>query len=115
MCAERKQFVNRVFAASAAVLALAGQSVAAERSAGGLALGESHGGITDQAYVIAPPNWLYVVERERGSFLDCGEGQETRSTDASGRDVAELTCGVTLTETIVIPAASTSARIIVHY
>ena len=65
--------------------------------------------------MIAPPNWLYIVEKERGSFLDCGEGQETRSTDASGRDVAELTCGVTLTETIVIPAASTSARIIVHY
>ena len=115
MCAERKQFVNRWFAVLGAFSALSGAALAADRSAGGLALGESHGGITDQAYVIAPPNWLYVVERERGSFLDCGEGQETRLTDASGRDVAELTCGVTLTETIVIPAASTSARIIVHY
>ena len=88
---------------------------AGEPSAGGVALGESHGGITDQAFVIAPPHWLYVVEKERGSFLDCGEGQETRSTDLSGRDIAALTCGVTLTETVVIPAASTSARIIVHY
>lgn len=88
---------------------------AGEPSAGGVALGESHGGITDQAFVIAPPHWLYVVEKERGSFLDCGDGQETRSTDLSGRDIAALTCGVTLTETVVIPAASTSARIIVHY
>lgn len=115
MCASRKQIVNAGFGA----LAIAGLAVspvcAGERSAGGVALGEGHGGITDQAYVIAPPNWLYVVEKERGSFLDCGEGQETRSTDRSGRDIAELTCGVTLTETIVIPAASTSARIIVHY
>ncbi len=115
MCASRKQKIN----ASLAALAAAGLSIApalaGEQSAGGVALGEGHGGITDQAYVIAPPNWLYVVEKERGSFLDCGEGQETRSTDKSGRDVAELTCGVTLTETIVIPAASTSARIIVHY
>lgn len=85
------------------------------RSAGGVALGESHGGITDQAYIVAPPNWLYIVEKERGSFLDCGEGQEIRKTDSSGRDVSELTCGVTLTETIVIPAASASARIIVHF
>lgn len=95
---------------------LPGEAQAAEKnSAGGIALGESHGGITDQAYVIAPPHWLYVVEKERGSFLDCGEGQETRTTDEAGRDVAGLTCGVTLTETIVIPAASTSARIIIHY
>lgn len=115
MCASRKQSLNfGLFA-----LVLCGlwmtPALAGGRSAGGLALGESHGGITDQAYVIAPPNWLYVVERERGSFLDCGDGQETRATDESGRDVAELTCGVTLTETIIIPAASASARIIVHY
>lgn len=115
MCASRKQNIN----ASLAALILAGVSLtpafAGDGSAGGLALGEGHGGITSEAYVIAPPNWLYVVEKERGSFLDCGEGQETRSTDMSGRDIAALTCGVTLTETIVIPAASTSARIIVHY
>ena len=119
MCASRKQSVNARLALAAALSLAVGQALAADGpaggSAGGLALGESHGGITDHAYVIAPPNWLYIVEKERGSFLDCGEGQETRSTDASGRDVAELTCGVTLTETIVIPAASTSARIIVHY
>lgn len=115
MCAVRKQLLNVAGAVVAATASVAGSASAAERSAGGLALGESHGGITDQAYVIAPPRWLYVVEKERGSFLDCGEGQETRSTDANGRDVAELTCGVTLTETVVIPAASASARIIIHY
>jgi len=84
-------------------------------SAGGVAVGAGTGGITDRAYVTAPPNYLYVVETERGSFLDCGEGQEMRSTDEDGRDLAALTCGVTLTETIVIPAAASSARIIVHY
>jgi hypothetical protein len=115
MCASRKQSVNAALAAALVLAVQAAPALAGERSAGGLALGESHGGITDQAYVIAPPHWLYVVEKERGSFLDCGEGQETRSTDDAGRDVAALTCGVTLTETIIIPAASTSARIIVHY
>jgi hypothetical protein len=38
-----------------------------------------------------------------------------RSTDRDGRDVAGLRCGVTLTETVVIPAASKSARLVVHY
>ncbi|MFZ5618791.1 MAG: hypothetical protein ACOZAA_15865 [Pseudomonadota bacterium] len=116
MCASRKQEVNAALLAICLSAALSGPARAGgERSAGGLALGESHGGIADQAYVVAPPDWLYVVERERGSFLDCGEGQEVRKTDESGRDAAELTCGVTLTETIVIPAASASARIIVHF
>lgn len=114
MCPDRKQNLNAAAGFLAALIA-ASPALAAEPSAGGVALGESHGGITDQAYVIAPPDFLYVVERERGSFLDCGEGQETRSTDKAGRDAAELTCGVTLTETVVIPAASTSARIIIHY
>lgn len=101
---------------TALLTALASPAAAGDqRSAGGIALGESHGGITDQAYIVAPPNWLYVVEKERGSFLDCGEGQEIRATDKSGRDLTELTCGVTLTETIVIPAASASARIIIHF
>ena len=115
MCASRKHFVNAVALALLGGLAASAPAMAGERSAGGLALGESHGGITDQAYVMAPPHWLYVVEKERGSFLDCGEGRETRQTDSAGRDVAALTCGVTLTETIVIPAAAASARIIVHY
>ncbi len=115
MCASRKQSVNAVAGVVVLLAAMSAPAKAGERSAGGLALGESHGGITDQAYVIAPPNWLYVVEKERGSFLDCGEGQEIRTTDDSGRDAAQLTCGVTLTETIVIPAASTSARIIIHF
>jgi hypothetical protein len=87
----------------------------ASPGAGGVALGDSQGGVTDRAYVIAPPNYLYVLEKESGSFLDCGEGLEQRAADASGRDLAALSCGVTLTETIVIPAASESARLIIHY
>ncbi|MDZ7628991.1 MAG: hypothetical protein U5J99_11390 [Parvularculaceae bacterium] len=114
MCPNRKQGVNALFAAAGAALAVAG-TASAEGSAGGVAIGEGHGGIADEAYVVAPPHYLYVVEKEPGSFLDCGEGQETRSTDASGRDAAELSCGVTLTETVIIPAASASARIIIHY
>lgn len=123
MCPVRKQSVNAAvwiltagFAFAALLqpgMALAGE--AGGGSAGGVAVGEGAGGITDRAYVTAPPNYLYVVEKERGSFLDCGEGQETRATDKDGRDRAALRCGVTLTETIVIPAAASSARIIVHY
>ncbi|MHA7872086.1 MAG: hypothetical protein ACX939_07040, partial [Hyphococcus sp.] len=99
----------------AGLLMMAGTAIAGEGSAGGVAIGEGAGGVTDRAYVIAPPNYLYVVERERGSFLDCGAGQDARATDADGRDMAALRCGVTLTETIVIPAAAASARIIIHY
>lgn len=114
MCANRKQWVNGAVAAVVSALALSGAAAAAG-GAGGVAIGEGHGGVADEAYILAPPDFLYVVEKEPGSFLDCGEGQETRKTDESGRDAAGLSCGVTLTETIVIPAASASARIIVHY
>lgn len=96
----------------AAVPAHAGSAPA---SAGGIAIGESQGGVTDRAYVSAPPAYAFTIERQAGSFLDCGEGDETRRTDAAGRDMASLSCGVTLTETIVIPAAADSARIVVHY
>lgn len=84
-------------------------------SAGGVAIGAGHGGITDRAFVTAPPNYFYVVEKARGSFLDCGAGSERRATDRDGRDMATLRCGVTLTETVVIPAAASSAQIIIHY
>ena len=114
MCANRKQWVNGLLASVAAVAALSGTALAAGE-AGGVAIGEGHGGVADEAFVIAPPNYLYVVEKEPGSFLDCGEGQETRKTDESGRDAAALSCGVSLTETVIIPAASVSARIVIHY
>lgn len=114
MCAVRKQSVNVFIAVAAAGFMLA--SVAhAGGTAGGIAIGDGAGGVTDRAYLIAPPHYLYVVEKERGSFLDCGEGQDVRAADADGRDLATLRCGVTLTETVVIPAAASSARIIVHY
>lgn len=113
MCAVRKQFLNAAAAISIAGLTFC--AAAHAQSAGGISIGDGAGGITDRAFVAAPPNYLYVVEKERGSFLDCGEGQERRATDEDGRDVAFLRCGVTLTETIVIPAAAASARITVHY
>lgn len=112
MCAVRKQTFNLIAASLWAALTL---PAAAGEGAGAVSIGEGSGGITDRAYVSAPPNYLYVVEKERGSFLDCGEGQDGRATDEDGRDMAVLRCGVTLTETIVIPAAATSARIIIHY
>lgn len=123
MCAERKQFLNAAAAITIAALTLCGgahaQSGGAQaqkaQSAGGVTIADGAGGITDRVFVAAPPNYLYVVEKERGSFLDCGEGQDRRATDEDGRDVAFLRCGVTLTETVVIPAAATSARITIHY
>lgn len=113
MCADRKQFLNAAAAITIAGLTFCG--AASAQSAGGVSIGDGAGGITDRAFVSAPPNYLYVVEKERGSFLDCGEGRDRRATDEDGRDVAFLRCGVTLTETIVIPAAATSARITIHY
>ena len=113
MCASAIHPVN--LAAALAFAASALGATASAQTAGGVALGDSQGGVTDRAYVSAPPNYLYIVEKEPGSFLDCGEGRETRATDAEGRDLAGLTCGVTLTETMVIPAAAESARLIVHY
>ena len=108
----RKHFL---IAALAVSMSSGVSAFAAGPSAGGVAVGEAEGGVTDRAYVTAPPNWAYVVEREAGSFLDCGEGADGRANDADGRDLAALRCGVTLTETVVIPAASKSARLIVHY
>lgn len=114
MCLVRKQSLNAAGAILAAAFIVAAPAKAQD-SAGGVAIGEGAGGVTDRAYVTAPPGYLYVVEKERGSFLDCGEGQDLRATDEDGRDMAALRCGVTLTETVVIPAAAASARIIIHY
>jgi len=112
-----------MFAPLIAGAAQAGEPAPAQRdvglrnggTAGGVAMGDGAAGVTDRAWVTAPPNYLYVVEKERGSFLDCGEGRERRAVDQDGRDMAPLRCGVTLTETMVIPAAASSARIIIHF
>jgi hypothetical protein len=111
MWIKRKQIVTAAIVSFSAALS----SGALAGSAGGVALGDSEGGVTDRAYVTAPPHYAFVVERESGSFLDCGEGMDARATDSDGRDLAGLRCGVTLTETVVIPAASKSARLVVHY
>lgn len=122
MCAVRKQSLKAALGLLTAGFIFAATANASETdsragagTAGGVAVGEGAGGVTDRAYVTAPPNYFYVVEKERGSFLDCGEGQDVRATDEDGRDLATLRCGVTLTETIVIPAAAASARITIHY
>lgn len=112
MCASRKQVIAAAVSIAAGLFTLA---PALAQTAGGVALGESQGGVTDRAYISAPPNYAYVVDKEPGSFLDCGEGMDQRVTDRAGRDLAGLSCGVTLTETLVIPAAAKSARIIIHY
>ncbi|HXI87696.1 MAG TPA: hypothetical protein VNH64_09570, partial [Parvularculaceae bacterium] len=71
MCANRKQFLTTIALISVLALTI---SAKAAPSAGGVALGDSDGGVTDRAYVMAPPDYQYVVERDSGSFLDCGEG-----------------------------------------
>lgn len=121
MCLVRKQCLNAVVAIVAIAVTGSGAASAADaeregpRGAGGVAVGEGSGGVTDRAFVAAPPNYAYVIEREPGSFLDCGEGQDARAVDHDGRDTAILRCGVTLTETIIIPAAAVSARLVVHF
>ena len=124
MCFNRKQnlplflavlAVLFTFSSAPGAAAQNGSSIRDRAAAGGVNVGDGFGGVTDRAYVTAPPNYFYVVEKERGSFLDCGAGSEARATDSDGRDQALMTCGVTLTETIVIPAAAQSARVIVHY
>jgi len=117
MCLKRKQYLNTFcwILSSLIIYAPALAQSSDSSTAGGVAVGESQGGVTDRAYVIAPPNYAYVVERKAGSFLDCGDGMDAQATDKNGRDLAPLQCGVTLTETIVIPAAAASARVVVHF
>ena len=117
MCADRKQILNWAIRIVAGALTVAGVAYAGDSGAGvsRVVIGERSAGITDRAYVMGPPDTLYVAEISPGSFLNCGERREARRTDADGRDLAEMTCGVTLTETVVIPAASTSASFTVHY
>lgn len=115
MCASRKQIVTALGLIVALPLTLGIAAAEPAKTAGGVALGESQGGVTDRAFISAPPNWSFVVEREPGSFLDCGTGMDARIADESGRDMAGLRCGVTLTETLAIPAAAESARIVVHF
>ena len=102
-------------AIAASVVVMNATALAQDSTSGGVAIGEADAGVTDRAYVTAPPNYAYIIERGAGSFLDCGEGMDSHKTDEAGRDTAFLQCGVTLTETIFIPTAAASARIIVHY
>ncbi len=84
-------------------------------SFGGVTAGDSVGGVTDRVFVTAPPEYRFQVETEPGSFLDCGRNWQSGIADGDGRHQALISCGVTLTETLVIPASATSARLTVHY
>ena len=98
MCLDDKQQIGGMVKILP-ILVLFGASMgavqAAEGSMGAVAPGESEGGITDRAFVVAPPKWSYAVERQRGSFLDCGEGMDLSQSDENGRGLTRLTCGVT--------------------
>ncbi|MEO0400245.1 MAG: hypothetical protein AAF224_12580 [Pseudomonadota bacterium] len=107
--------VSFVFFAGAPASAGAAEVAETLGTVGGVALGDARDGVADRVYVAAPPGYVFVVTKETGSFLDCGADAEVRAADADGRDSPSLTCAVALTETIVIPAASESARLIIHY
>lgn len=82
---------------------------------GGVVEGENLGGMADSLHVVAPPNWQLVMEIAPGTFLDCGKGMQLLQADDDGRTKVPLSCGVTLTETLVIPSASKPAELIIHY
>lgn len=82
---------------------------------GGVALGDSYGGVTDRAYVLGPPNWAFTTTRASGAFLDCGAGEDLSSLDENGQKTLRLDCGVTLTETVSVPRVGARARLIVHF
>ena len=83
--------------------------------ASGLAAGDNIGGVIDEVFIMAPPDWTYDLETQSGSFVDCGNDLRSGTTDATGRDSVGLNCGVTITETLVIPTAARSARIVIHH
>lgn len=138
MCAESKQSLNvgpqrggaaaamralllAVFGLISGVGAGADAQIAAEKPRGangtatGVAAGENRGGVIDVVHVMAPPGWSFVLETQAGSFVDCGDDILVNQTDADGRSTVKLSCGVTLAETLVIPAAARSARIVIHH
>ena len=117
MCFNKKQHAFLIAIIVGATVGIGNPVIASQSvgSAGGVAIGEGSGGVTDRVYVTAPPNYAYGIETARGDFLDCGEERRERMTDRDGRDMAGVRCGVTLTETIFIPAAANSARVTVHY
>ena len=119
-CFKPVRLLASLFALAVVAPSISNQAMAQDRAhrtaaAGGVTLGDPSDGVADRAYVTAPPNYRYVVMKSPGSFVDCGASVEVRTVDAAGRDLAGLSCAVTLTETIVIPAAAQSARLIVHY
>ena len=84
-------------------------------TAAGLSPGDNIGGVVDRVFVMAPPNWSYTLETRAGSFVDCGDDTTQAKTDDDGRDSISLSCGVTISETLVIPAAARSAIVVIHH
>ncbi len=108
-----------IYDASAQGLAELSQNITTQSddgyTAGSIAPGAATGGVISKLYVTAPPNYAFEIEKDPGSFVNCGEGSENHSADHNGRQTTVLVCGVTITETLVIPAAARSARLVVHF
>ena len=88
---------------------------AAYAAAGGLAAADPVSGITDAVFLFGPPDYAYVVQKTPGAFLDCGDGARASAHDADGQSALDLTCGVTVTETVSVPQFGAKARVIVYY
>ncbi|MEM8986592.1 MAG: hypothetical protein AAGC95_07700 [Pseudomonadota bacterium] len=116
-----KQIVNLYGAVAGALVvmfwggAAPGAAETAPPMAGGLALGETFGGVTDRAYAMGPPNFAYVVKRSPGAFLDCGAAMEMEAHNDAGLSDVALDCGVTLSETVSVPRVGAKASLTIHY
>lgn len=104
-----------ILSASGGALADKFAQDARRETAAGLTPGENIGGVVDRVFVMAPPNWSYTLETRAGSFVDCGDETTPAKTDDDGRDSISLSCGVTISETLVIPAAARSAILVIHH
>ena len=113
MCAERKQNLNVIAPVLVLALTLSSAALADEsagHSAGGISIGEGAGGITDRAYVAAPPNYLYVidakvilgvdrrsVEDRMATIFDVKYSDDSKIHDRTPvwHNVSEEFCGIT--------------------
>ena len=81
----------------------------------GVFAGDNLGGVTDRAFVAAPPGTSFEISVIPGHFLDCGRGSIMRQTDAAGQALIALDCGVTQPETLILPDIGKPALLMVHF